>query len=191
MTATAPRISGRDPSSPDPRDLSAHELDDHRDAVELRNRFEGLLQELRVMLPGVQVLLAFLLTVPFAQRFELLDDAGRIAFGVAIIAAVLATSCLLTPTALHRVGDRRLRSRRLRVSVRFTVAGIVFLGIALCSALWCVARFVFDDVLAAWSVAAVSAVLLGCWFVVPLALSRHEEGADAGRDLPRRRSSER
>jgi hypothetical protein len=167
----------------DQRDLPADALDDHRDAVELRNRFEGLLQELRVMLPGVQVLLAFLLTVPFAQRFELLDDPGRIAFGIAIFAAVLATSCLLTPTALHRVGDRRRRSRRLRVSVHFTVAGILFLAVALCSALWCVARFVFDDTLAAWSTAVVGAVLLGCWVALPLALARGDGDDPAGPDL--------
>ena len=47
------------------------------DREELRTRYQMLLQELRVVLPGVQVLMAFLQTAPFAQRFGDLDDLGR------------------------------------------------------------------------------------------------------------------
>ena len=54
--------------------LDAAELDDDRDRDELRSRYGMLLQELRVLLPGVQLLVAFLLTAPFAQGFERVDD---------------------------------------------------------------------------------------------------------------------
>lgn len=60
-------------------DRTLAELDNERDRVELRSRYYGLLQELRVVLPGVQVFLAFLLTVPFTQRFDDVDDRGRMA----------------------------------------------------------------------------------------------------------------
>ncbi len=54
----------------------AQDLDDMADRDVLRNRYEVLLQELRASLPGVQILSAFLLTAPFSQRFDELDDLG-------------------------------------------------------------------------------------------------------------------
>ena len=91
----------------------AQELDDVADREELRDRYEMLLQELRVVLPGVQVLMAFLLTAPFAQRFADLDDLGRQAYLVALISALGSTICLLSPTVFHRVADRTARRARL------------------------------------------------------------------------------
>ena len=61
------------------------------------------------MLPGVQVLLAFLLSVPFAQRFTRLDRFGVRMFGVSLVAAMASTVCLLTPIVLHRMADRTAR----------------------------------------------------------------------------------
>jgi len=88
-------------------DRGLHQLDDRLDREELRNRYAILLQELRVALPGVQVLVGFLLTVPFANRFPELDEGGRAAYGIALIASLLSVVCLLTPTVYHRVADRR------------------------------------------------------------------------------------
>ena len=86
------------------------ELDDVTDREELRNRYNLLLQEIRVVLPGVQILLAFLLTVPFVQRFNELDTWGRGAYGVALTCSMLAVVCLLTPAVLHRLGQRTARA---------------------------------------------------------------------------------
>lgn len=97
-----------------PSDDDSDELDDVTDREELRQRHYGLLQELRVVLPGVQVLLAFLLTVPFAQGFEQLDDLGRRAFGLALTSSMFSVVCLLGPTFLHRLGERTARSARLQ-----------------------------------------------------------------------------
>ena len=99
-------------------------LDDDADRPELRQRYYGLLQELRVVLPGVQVLLAFLLTVPFAQRFNELDAAGRRAFQVALTGSMLSVIFLLGPTFLHRFGERRARRDRLLWSIRLMVVGL-------------------------------------------------------------------
>ena len=68
----------------------ANQLDDERDREELRNCYYGLMQELRIVLPGVQVLVAFLLTVPFAQGFAEIDDFSRGLFGAALVAAILS-----------------------------------------------------------------------------------------------------
>lgn len=96
----------------DDSERDAHELHDVDDRAELRDRYEMLLQELRVLLPGVQVLTAFLLTAPFASRFTDLDDAGRRAYFLALVSAMASIITLLTPTVFHRVADRRARSAR-------------------------------------------------------------------------------
>src|SRR5918994_2347311 len=125
-----------------PSDDDTKYLDDATDREELRQRHYGLLQELRVVLPGVQVLLAFLLTVPFAQRFGELDAWGRRAYEVALTSSMLSVVFLLGPTFLHRFGERTARRERLLWSIRLMVVGLAFLGIALLAALWGVARFV-------------------------------------------------
>src|ERR1700712_1320175 len=112
------------------------QLDDVRDRKELRDRFDMLLQEVRVALPGVQVLSAFLLTAPFSQRFDGLDRAGRVAFATALTASMVSVVCLLGPTLLHRLGMRTARADRLTWSIRMVLAGLVSLAVALLSSLW-------------------------------------------------------
>ena len=121
----------------------ASELDDDRDRDELRQRYYGLLQELRVLLPGVQVFVAFLLTAPFAQRFGDLDELGRTAFGVSLIAGVVAVIAFVTPTAFHRLGARQSRSERLMWAIRMTRIGIGFMALSLVSALFVVCRMIY------------------------------------------------
>ena len=160
-------------------DLDLRDLDDHRDREELRKRYYGLLQELRVVLPGVQVLLGFLLTVPFAQRFDDLDDLGRGAFAVALITSLLSVVCLLTPAVYHRLAARTERTARLRWGIRMTVVGLMLLAIALVSGLWCVTRLVFGIELAwAFSIP-VSVAIVALWIVLP-----RITGTDPDRRVP-------
>jgi hypothetical protein len=155
-----------------PSDADTRELDDVADRGELRDRYYGLLQELRVVLPGVQVLLAFLLTVPFAARFEELDRWSRRAFEVALTSSFLSVTFLLAPTFLHRFGERTARRDRLLWSIRLMVVGLVLLGLSLLTALWGVVRFVFGDD-AAWElVVPIAAVMVTLWIVLPLTLRR-------------------
>src|SRR5829696_4720153 len=93
-------------------DRELHELHNLHDRQELRQRYYTLLQELRVVLPGIQVLTAFLLTAPFAQRFPDLDSWGKFAYGVSLVAAMLSVICLLTPTVYHRTARRTDRIGR-------------------------------------------------------------------------------
>ena len=155
----------RQPASERP----SYELDDVEDRDELRSRFDMLLQELRVALPGVQVLSAFLLTAPFSQRF----GEERRAFGVALTSSMLSVVCLVAPTLLHRVGERTARSQRLSASIVLVVVGLVFLAVAVLSALWAVARFVFGHDVAWWITTPVLLAIVLLWLVVPVSLRRH------------------
>ena len=151
---------------------SSTELDDVADREELRRRYEMLLQETRVVLPGVQVLAAFLLTAPFSQRFAELDRWGRSAYLVAMLASMLSVVCLMTPTMLHRVGDRRARSGRLTAGIRAFVAGMVLLSVALVASMWAVMRFVFDNGKGWWYTLPLLVALLLMWVVLPRLLRR-------------------
>ena len=169
-------MSNEEPESGSDEDTA--KLDDIRDREELRQRYYGLLQELRVVLPGVQVLLAFLLTVPFAQRFEELDDWGRRSYGLALTSSMFSVVCLLGPTFLHRLGERTARAARLLWSIRLVTVGLVLLGISLVTAMWSVARLVFGTATAWRLVTPVIITMLVMWVVLPLTL-RQGRGRDA------------
>jgi hypothetical protein len=143
------------------------QLDDVDDREELRGRYDMLLQEVRVVLPGVQVLSAFLLTAPFSQRFAELDTWGRRAFGVALASSMLSVILLLGPTLLHHLGERTARSNRVSVSIVLLLLGLASLAVALISALWGVSRFVFGTG-TAWAVTLpVVATIVLVWLVLP------------------------
>lgn len=159
--------TSRDRQAEDRSDADLRELDDDRDREELRSRYYGLLQELRVVLPGVQVLLAFLLTVPFSDRFRSLDDRGRDLFAVALVGAAVSVVCLLTPTVLHRVAPRRARRARLLWGIRMARAGTATLGASTVAVVLCVTRLVYGGLLA-WLLTGVVAVAIGgLWILLP------------------------
>lgn len=138
-----------------------------------------LLNELRVALPGVQFLFAFLLVVPFSQGVDELTGFQRDVYLVALLAAALATALLIAPAAQHRVLFRQKdKEALLRRSNRSAFAGLVVLAVAVCSALLLVVDVLFDRVLA-WTVAAgVAAVLTWWWLAVPLWQRSRKEQAD-------------
>lgn len=170
MTSTEPQVD-----HDSDRDL--HELDDEADREELRSRYYGLLQELRVVLPGVEVLVAFLLTVAFSNRFEDLDSFGRLLFGIALMSATASVVCLLTPTVLHRAGERRARQDRLRWGIRLTVAGVAWMGLAIVSVLWSVLRLVYAARVAGVLTLSMTVILVGLWVVLPRSLDRAHDRA--------------
>src|ERR1700751_1579847 len=100
---------------------------------ERRNReLIELLNELRVALPGVQVLFAFLLAVPFANGFPKLGELYRHVFFVAFIATALSTVCLIAPSSYHRLRWRdHDKERMLVVSNWLTIAGLALLAVAI------------------------------------------------------------
>jgi hypothetical protein len=135
-----------------------------------------LLNELRVALPGVQFLFAFLLIVPFQQTARNLTDFQRGVYFVALLAATVASGLLIAPAAQHRVLFRqRDKEQLLKRANRSAFAGLVVLLIAIVSALLLVVDVLFSATLA-WGIAGVVAVLLGWWWIaVPFWQRAHHE----------------
>lgn len=131
-----------------------------------RERYEELLQELRVMLPGVEVLFAFLLTAVFANRFSDLDEVGRVVFAISLTTSAVTVLLLLMPAALHRLADIG-RTERIRVATRFQVAGSLTLGVSMTLALFVVVRFMFSTGVAMWLAGGVALVWAGLWYLFP------------------------
>jgi Kef-type K+ transport system membrane component KefB len=128
-----------------------------------------LLQELRVVLPGVQVLLAFLLTAPFQQRFAQLPGSLRNAFFASIVCATLATALLIAPSAHHRLRWRAgEKDRLLRIANREAIWGTVFLAAAIVLALYVITNVLFATWMAVLTAAVAVAVFAGLWYALPL-----------------------
>ena len=128
-----------------------------------------MLEELRLLLPGVQVLLAFLLTAPFASRFEHLDRLGRDVFSAALLGTALAATALMAPTAYHRLARRQDRAERLQIAVRLAMTGMVLLAVSVAAGVFVVARFVYHNGTVGLVFGAVAGLgALGLWFVLPL-----------------------
>ena len=139
-----------------------------------------LLQELRVALPGVQILFAFLLTVPFAQGFEKLDQFQReLYFGVLLSTAV-ATALLIAPSANHRLLFRmRDKENLVRVSNRLAIAGLGVLSLSLIGAILLISDILFKSPAPVIFTAATGLIFAILWVVMPLArrirLGEHEQ----------------
>lgn len=131
---------------------------------EARERYRELLEELRTILPGVQVLFAFLLTVPFSSGFGDLDELGRDLYAVVLVGVGLATVAFLTPAAFHRMGADGSRAVRLRVGIRCAIAGMVLMAVSIVTAVFTVARFVFDTGVALALAGVIAAAFLALWF---------------------------
>ena len=140
-----------------------------------------LLNELRVALPGVQVLFAFLLAVPFANGFPELSPADRDVFFAAFVAAALSTVLLIAPSSYHRLRWRQHdKERMLRVSNALTIAGLLCLAVAITCTVFVITDFLFHRTWAATFTAIVGAAFLILWYGLPLAA--------AIRDLQSRRA---
>jgi Family of unknown function (DUF6328) len=128
-----------------------------------------LLQELRVALPGVQVLFAFLLTVPFTQRFEDLSAFQKDLFYGVLISVSLATVLLVAPTAGHRILFRRQQKEYIvTLANRLVLVGLALLAIAMCGAIALIGDFLFGAATAIVSTAAIATAFALFWFAGPL-----------------------
>jgi hypothetical protein len=127
--------------------------------------FVELLQGARVAVTGVQVLFAFLLTVPFSQQFDRLAPADRWLFFAALVGAAVASICYIAPTAQHRVLFRQGRKELLvKRSNFYGILGALALIVSMTAATGLVIDYLFGPRLA-WPVAGAIAVLaLWTWF---------------------------
>ena len=129
-----------------------------------------LLNELRVALPGVQVLFAFLLAVPFANGFPKLNALQRDVFFAAFIATALSTVLLIAPSSFHRLRWRQQdKERMLVVSNALTIAGLACLAVAITCVVFVITDFLFHSPWAALFTALIGAAFLLLWYGLPLA----------------------
>ena len=139
------------------------------EAERLNRRIAELLQELRVALPGVQVLFAFLLTVPFSQRFEEATPFQEKVYFVTLLLTTLATALLIAPTAHHRLqSGMHQRPRILESANRLAVAGLTALALAMCGAVLLITDFLFAPVTAGVVTAATAILFIVVWYASPV-----------------------
>jgi putative flippase GtrA len=153
-------------------DPGRHETEEERDD---RNLME-LLQELRVAGIGVQVLFGFLLSLPFTARFGRLDGAQRHLYIASLLLAALATGLLTAPVAYHRLVFRQhKKARLLHVANAMALAGLATVGLAISSVVLLVAGVVLKGVAVPLIFAAVAAMFVVLWLLIPLFSGRFEE----------------
>ena len=144
--------------------------DDRESAAERANReLIELLNELRVALPGVQVLFAFLLVVPFSPGFDQLDDGERRVYFAAVLATVAATICLIAPTAHHRLRFRSgVKEQLLRVANVFAIVGLVLLAFAMCAVTFVITQVIYPGTVPGVVAGLLAGTFVVVWFVLPV-----------------------
>ncbi|MDQ1104363.1 DUF6328 family protein [Nocardioides zeae] len=140
----------------------------------LDRNWSELMQELRVVQTGVQLLTGFLVTIPFTERFAGLDDYQRGLYVVLLVGSVLTTGLLVAPVAYHRILFRQRRRPWLVAAADNLARGGLLLLALVCAG---VVHFVGDLVIGRGPglvlALAVLAVLLGTWTLAPLLAGRH------------------
>jgi hypothetical protein len=128
-----------------------------------------LLNELRVVLPGVQVLFAFLLTVPFSNGFPKMTDLQRDVYFVAFISATIATILLIAPSTYHRIHFRMGDKEELLFTAnKMAIWGTVFLAAAMTSSLFVITDVLFHSATASAVTGVAALVAFGFWYALPL-----------------------
>lgn len=135
---------------------------------EQRERYRELLEETRTVMPGTQVLFAFLLTATFSGRFTDLDTLGRRAYAAALLLAAVAAITLMGPAAFHRMSESGKRRERLLVSIKLQVAGMALLLASMTLVTFVVGRFMFLDTAVGVAFGVVTAAVgIGLWYILP------------------------
>ena len=142
-----------------------------------------LLNELRVALPGVQVLFAFLLVLPFQQRWTIVTDLEKAAYFVSFGATAIASILLIAPSPYHRIRFRdEDKFDLLRFGNRMLLAATVFLAIAITNAAFLITSIVTETATAAGIAGIAALLMVTFWYVIPV----RERSADRRRSAARR-----
>ncbi len=157
------------------RPSGREETDDAR----LDRNLSELLQELRVALPGVQVLFAFLLAVPFQQNFTEISSFEEKVYFATLLCTAVSAALLISPTAYHRLTFHLQQKRQLVfIANRLAIAGLGFLALAMTGAIMLITDVLFGGVATVVFSAAAAAMFVTLWGVLPLrrriALAREE-----------------
>lgn len=137
----------------------------------LDRNWDELLQELRVVQTGVQILAGFLLTLPFQQRFTEIEDVNRRVFLVAFALAVVATAFLVAPVSAHRLlfrkGEKDTLVAMANVCAR---VGLVALAMAVSAVTFVIFDVVTDTGMAVAAATVAFLLFVVNWLVLPLGL---------------------
>jgi hypothetical protein len=155
-----PAVAKEDDRGPQPGESPKARHD--RELIELLN-------ELRIALPGVQVMFAFLLAVPFAQGWRRVTPFQRDVFFVAFVATALSSILLIAPGAFHRVGFRvEDKGRIVAVGNTLAIAGLAVLAVAIDAVVLLVADYIFDLTTAIITAVVFGVAFVTVWFAWPL-----------------------
>ncbi len=130
-----------------------------------------ILNELRVALPGVQLLFGFMLVAPFSNRFTQLSVAGRAVFFVAFVTATAASILLIAPSIYHRLHWRRQiedKEQMLRTFTRLAIVGLAFMAVSMTCVVYVITVFLYSGFVAAWVTAGTALAFIGLWFALPM-----------------------
>jgi hypothetical protein len=140
-----------------------------RSPEELDQEWSELVEEHRLAMPGTQVLFAFLLILPFQQRFEELTENQVYVYFSALLCAAIAIILLITPTANHRLrwreGDKEAL---LRNANRTAIAATVFLAAGMTASVYVITDFRFGEPATAAVAAPLGALFIWLWYGLPL-----------------------
>ena len=139
--------------------------EEETESERLNRQLSELLQELRVAMPGVQLLFAFLLTVPFNQRFSEVNTFQTNLYLATLVCSALASAFFIAPTAYHRIMfEQRDKPNLIRTASRLAIAGLVALALAMTGAVLLVTDFLFRPPTPVIVTASVAAVFAWLWF---------------------------
>jgi len=153
----------KDDPPDEPRDRSEDEQE------RLNRQLIELLNELRVAMPGVQVLFGFLLAVPFQQRFEQVSDFQQTVYFVTLLCAAVATAFLIAPSAYHRLMfEQHDKPNIVHIGTAQMIAGLCALALAMNGAVLLVTDLLFDSDTVALTLVLLASLYLALWFGFPL-----------------------
>ncbi|MGR6920825.1 DUF6328 family protein [[Actinomadura] parvosata] len=163
------------------QDHSRQEREESRQERADRN-FVELLQGARVAVTGVQVLFAFLLTVPFSSGFSRLDQTDRWLYYAALVSAAIASICYIAPTAQHRVLFRQGRKETLvHRSNSYGILGALALVVSMTTSTMFVIDYLFQAPVAWITAGLLAALAMWTWFGQP-AMDRSDRSSDQSAD---------
>ena len=155
-------------------DDANQEVDGETPKERVNRELIELLNEVRVALPGVQVLFAFLLTVPFASGWKKTTELQQDVYVCAVVTAAVAAVFMIAPSSYHRLLFRQPhKEHMLFTSNKLLMIGMVFLGISICLCVFLVVDYVISIPWALTLTGIVVALILVLWYLMPLN-RRHE-----------------
>src|SRR6478609_8240546 len=158
---------------------------DETEAERLDRNFGEQLQELRIVQTGVQILFAFLLTIPFQQRFTSLSDLQRSIYIVTLLCMTIATLLFMTPVAMHRMLFREgLKDFVVRHTDTLIGTGLFFLGAGIIGGVVLVLDVLLSHTTAFWIGGSLALLAIALWVVLPLTQRRRRSREDADGSSP-------